>query len=230
MCNLVAVTANHGIRAEEAVNSCENLTKEELDIIVDGTGLDVSRGKEICMLQGLIADVVAYLLSYEHDKDSETIAYGQPFEINHCQLLCLLFLIDWRTALLDTGHHDTLTGGTWCRGLQGPYVNGILEMVKESRPMTEIFRYDLAEPVKLYFLARRDGGLERDDAEVLEPLTDYQKEVIRHAVDSFRDVEMGRLIELVYATDPMIDVELHEPIDIVGFAAHHVRLYGQLNV
>ena len=104
-----------------------------------------------------------------------------------------------------------------------------LEMMKESRPMTEIFRYDFAEPVKLYFLAKRDGGLERDnDAEVLEPLSDYQKEVIRHAVDSFRDVEMDRLIELVYATDPLVDVELHEPIEIVRFATRHVCLYGQL--
>jgi|GEM_PF-5129295 len=129
MCNLVAVTANRGIRSEEAVNFCENLPKEELDIIVEATGLDVSRGKEICMLQGLIADVVAYILSYEHDKDSKSITYDQPFVIDHCRLLCLLFLIDWRTALLDTGLHDTLTGGTWRRGLQVPYVNGILGRV-----------------------------------------------------------------------------------------------------
>jgi len=232
MCNLVAITSNFQIQAGDTMKPWENLTREEIEVIIENTGLEVFQVGESCMLRDLMADTIAYLLSYEYNR-SETIEYNQPFEIDHCRLLCLLFLIDWRTALLDTDSHETLTRGTWCRGLQGPYVRNILEMVRGVSSMIEIFQYDFAAPVKLYFFAKRDGGVEKSDGgnvEALEPLTDDQKRTIRHTVDSFRDVEMDRLIELVYATDPLIDAEMHEPINVVEFAARHVRLYGQLKV
>ena len=208
------------LHGNETVINIENVGQVEQAVIA------VSHRGEICNLGGIVADVIAYLLSYE-SHGSKAIVYGQQFEMDHCRLLCLLFLIDWRNALLDNGFHETLTQDTWYRGVEGPYLRNLLRMVKDSGLMTEIFRYDFARPIRLVFSATKEN-----DASVLveEPLTDDQKEVIRHTVDAFRNTEMDRLIELVYATDPLIDVEMHKLIDIGTFATRHIRLYGQLEV
>ena len=189
-------------------------------------GIEVSQGEERCVLQGWIADVIAYLLSYGCHIDEE-IEYDWTFVTDPGRLLCLLFLIDCRYALLNTDTHETLTGGTWYRGLQGPYIKELTEMVKESRSLTEYFRYDFATPAILCFDIRKNG----DGSETSRLLTDKQKEVIRHTSDSFRNTGTSGLIDLVYAvyaTDPMINAELFGCIDITKFAARHVRLYGPL--
>jgi len=189
---------------------------------VEKTVVTVSYKGESCILGDFVAEVIAYLLSYENLR-SGVIEYDKEFQMDHCRLLCLLFLADWRSALLDTDSHEILTHGKWHRGIEGPYLRNLLRMAATSNRLKEIFRYDIASPIKLVFSASKE-----DCSPTLCSLTDNQKEVIRYTVDAFRDVKPDRLIELVYATDPLIDVEMHKLIDIGKFAARHIRLYGQL--
>jgi len=229
MCKLLCQLSEFAFETEIR-GSQRTLSGDETGKIIENFGqvekamVKASYRGESCVLGDFVADVIAYLLSYENNH-SEAIEYNKRFEMDHCRLLCLLFLTDWRSTLLDNDTHETLTQGIWCRGIEGPYLQNILRMAKDSCLMTEIFKYDIACPVRLAFSAMRENN-----TPALDPLTDDQMKVIRHTVDVFRDTTPDRLIALVYATDPLIDAEMHKPIDISMFAARHVRLYGQLNI
>lgn len=149
-----------------------------------------------------LRDALAYLCA----------KYPHKEELSKARLTKMVYLADWRSALL---HGRQITGIRWRFNHYGPYVDDVLTLAKEDPMFDLVFGENLyGTPKVTISLAGRApvkwDSLDKEDREIL----DF---VIEATAPKFWD----DFIRLVYSTYPVITQPRYTGLDLVSLAREY---------
>lgn len=144
-----------------------------------------------------LADAMAYLCAH----------YPHKAELSKARLTKMIYLADWRLALVDKRQ---ITNLTWVFNHYGPY----LEDVKETAQSDP--RFELKSDRNLYGSVKEVVALRHSQPDV--DLEEAEKLALDHVIQKTKDLTWAPFIKLVYSTYPIATQPRYVPLNLVELA------------
>lgn len=138
--------------------------------------------------------------------------YPHARELSKARLTKMIYLADWRSAIL-TGRQ--LSGITWRFNHYGPYVDDVVDLARQDRAFAVLNAENaFGSPMELVTLTDKDA---QPDLSVQE------RAILQHVIDQTSGLYWNAFISLVYGTYPVKTKPRYSDLDLVALAEEYRR-------
>lgn len=140
------------------------------------------------------------------------INYQKKDNLSKARLVKMIYLVDWKSALL---HRKQITTINWIFNHYGPYVDDVLHIVKNDQDFNIVSHNNIyggyKEIVKL------------NNKNITPNLSDNTKQVVDFVIEKTKDLEWNDFIRLIYSTYPIVTQEKYSKLDLVRLAEEYQK-------
>ena len=133
--------------------------------------------------------------------------YPLPNELSQARLTKMIYLADWRSALI---YNKQLTDINWLFNHFGPYVNDISQQAIESNFL------NIKKTTNVY--GKTKFIISNTDCCSYEYINEEEKDILDFIIDKTKGLYWSEFIELVYSTYPIATQNRYEYLNLVELA------------
>lgn len=137
--------------------------------------------------------------------------YPHPNELSKARLVKMVYLVDWKSALM---HEVQITDINWVFNHYGPYVNDIIDVVRDDKIDFEVMKTTNSYGEEKELIKLINSNLQYT-------ISDEAKEVVGFVVDSTKNLFWDDFIKLIYSTYPIATQNRYETLDLVKLAKEY---------
>ncbi|WP_137201613.1 Panacea domain-containing protein [Pseudomonas sp. CFBP13528] len=142
------------------------------------------------------------------------LQYPSPEDLSNSRLTKLIFLIDWKSCLVDG---RKVSGIEWYFDHYGPYVEDVIELAKIDSDFNVMPVRGQSGSIKNVI------GLSKGFCDVIE-LGEVSEYCVKFAIDLTAGKNYDEFIELVYSLYPVVTCPKYSDIDLVKKACEYKNL------
>ncbi|WP_460374049.1 Panacea domain-containing protein [Methanocalculus sp. MC3] len=157
-----------------------------------------------------LVDVMVYLIKKYPYKD----------ELSNARLTKMVYLADWKFALK---HGRQITDTNWVFNNYGPFVRDILNTANQHPDL-----FTVEDTTNSFGAKKTLISLLKE--EYTHKLSDDEKEILDYVINTTKDLNWDKFIQLVYSTFPILTSERYSELDLIKLAQEKKSLAGQAKV